>query len=349
MERFAVDESGYTGFDLLNDAQRFQGASAISISDEEAKRLIKEHFPKLKAPELKYGALARRTNNRERLINLQKDVLAHHKCVTYICDKRFLLTLMFLDYATEPWYYERGVNFYQDGANYGMASLLQYIGPTMLGRATFDGIMAAFQTAIKEKTSDALKELVMSVRRSRWEATLPESFGPIARASPECLRAITVPQVSTDAAIVVLQSLISRMEVMANGPYRVEHDRSTNLLQYNMLLQRLIAHDETIEFTQTKIGGIKFPLKLSEVTQVDSKDSPSVQLADVMIGAAIEIANMLIGLRPKEIDPERVMNLYREDQFIHLIPSIDFEEQKKFREGSQAAEVIDYFAKHFHK
>jgi len=31
MERFSVDESGYTGFDLLNSDQRFQGASAISI------------------------------------------------------------------------------------------------------------------------------------------------------------------------------------------------------------------------------------------------------------------------------------------------------------------------------
>lgn len=349
MERFSVDESGYTGFDLLNSDQRFQGASAISISDQEATRLIKEHFPKPRAPELKYGALARRPGNRERLISLQRDVLTGHKCVTYICDKRFLLILMFLDYATEPWYYKRGANFYEDGQNYAMASLLYYIAPTMLGEETFDGILAAFQRAIKEKTPAALNELVLCVRRSKWEATLAEAFGPIAIASPECLSAITVPEVSTDAAIVVLQSLISRMEIMADGPYRVEHDRSKNLLQYNALLRRLIAHDETIEFTQTKIGSIKFPLKLSEVTQVDSKESPSVQLADVLIGATIEAANTLTGLRAAEIDPQRVMSLYRDDQFIHLIPSIDFDEQKKFREGSQAAETIDYFAKHFPK
>jgi len=33
MEGFRVDESGYTGFDLLNHEQRFQGASAIAISN----------------------------------------------------------------------------------------------------------------------------------------------------------------------------------------------------------------------------------------------------------------------------------------------------------------------------
>lgn len=349
MERFSIDESGYTGFDLLNRDQRFQGASAISIGDEEAKRLIAEYFPRLQATELKYGALARRRNNRERLINLQKHVLVNHKCVTYICDKRFLLILMFLDYATEPWYYERGINFYENGQNYAMASLLYYIGPTMLSEETFDAILAAFQRAIKEKTPEAIIELVLRVRRSNWKAALPEALGPIALASPECTSAIATPEVSTDAAIVVLQSLISRLEILADGPYRVEHDQSRNLLQYNKLLQGLIDHDEAIEFTQTRIARIKFPLKLSDVTQVDSKDSPSVQIADVLIGSAIEAANALTGLRKAVTDPQKVLSLYRDDQFIHLIPSLDFEEQKKFREGSQAAEVIDYFSKHFYK
>jgi hypothetical protein len=39
MECFSVDEIGYTGFDLLNAEQRFQGAAAIAITHEEASRL----------------------------------------------------------------------------------------------------------------------------------------------------------------------------------------------------------------------------------------------------------------------------------------------------------------------
>ncbi|MGR6076443.1 hypothetical protein [Achromobacter sp. CSND-B12] len=96
MECFRIDESGYTGFDLLNPEQRFQGATAIAISDDEAARLIREHFPKLQAPELKYRSLARRPSYRQPLLDLQRAVLSRHKCVTYICDKRFLLLLMFL-------------------------------------------------------------------------------------------------------------------------------------------------------------------------------------------------------------------------------------------------------------
>lgn len=83
------------------------------------------------------------------------------------------------------------------------------------------------------------------------------------------------------------------------------------------------------------------------MAQVDSKLSPAVQLADVMIGAALEAANVMTGLRDGGLDPEKLMPLYAEDQFIHLIPSTDFAAQKEFRRGTQAAEVIDYFAANF--
>jgi hypothetical protein len=137
------------------------------------------------------------------------------------------------------------------------------------------------------------------------------------------------------------------MEVMAEGPYRVEHDQSKNLLVYHDLLQQFIDHDQDIEFHESEIATLKFPLKLAEVTQVDSKASPAVQLADVMIGAAIEAANNLSGLRSGGPDPEALFSLYADHQFIHMIPSIDFEEQRRFRQGTQAAQLIDYISANF--
>ena len=157
MECFRIDESGYTGFDLLNRDQRFQGAAAIAIKDEEAARLIKEFFPRSQAGELKYRALSRRPGNHPRLLALLAELLRAHKSVTYVCDKRFLLILMFCDYAVEPWYFERGCNFYEDGQNYGMASLLATAGPTLLGKPEFEAMLATFQRAVKDKTPAALK------------------------------------------------------------------------------------------------------------------------------------------------------------------------------------------------
>lgn len=85
------------------------------------------------------------------------------------------------------------------------------------------------------------------------------------------------------------------------------------------------------------------------MTQVDSKSSPAVQLADVIIGATIEAANSLTRQRVGTLDAESVFALYADLQLIYLMPSIDFEEQRRFRRGTQASEVINYFAEHFHK
>ncbi|WP_186128266.1 DUF3800 domain-containing protein [Burkholderia gladioli] len=346
MDCFYIDESGYTGFDLLNHEQRFQGATAVAISNDEAARLIREHFPRLQAAELKYHALARRPGYRRPLLELQREVLSQYKCVTYVCNKRFLLALMFLDYAVEPFYYERNVDFYENGQNYALASLLHTIGPTLLGQEPFNGLLIAFQQAVREKTPSALGALVTAARKLRWQE-LPEVFRPLVHASPECLSTIATPGVSTDAAMIVLQALISRTEAMANGPYRIEHDQSKNLLTYHDLLRRYIDHQDEVEFRESQIATIRFPLKLSSVTQVDSKTNPAVQIADVMIGAAIEAANGLAGLRVPLMEPQAVLSQYSEDQFIHLVPSIDFAEQKRFRQGTQAGQMIDYFAKHF--
>lgn len=347
MECFRIDESGYTGFDLLNPQQRLQGAAAIAISDEDAARLIEEHFPRLQAPELKYRALARRPRSRLHLLALLRDLLQSYKCVTHILDKRYMLALKFCDYAVEPWYHKRGVDFYSDGQNYAMGSLLSVAGPTLLGAKPFEAMLAAFQRAMKEKTHKSLNDLVAAARRTNWQA-LPEAIGPLAReACPDCLIAIATPGVTTDIAMVVMQALISRMEVMADGPYRVEHDESKNLATYRDLLQAFIDHTDEAELRQSVIASIKFPLKLTEVTQVNSKNSPAIQLADVMIGAALEAGSIMTGKRTEGLDPHDVLSLFKDHQLIHMLPDLDFEAQKEFRKGTQASEVIDYFAANF--
>lgn len=346
MECFRIDESGYTGFDLLNVEQPFQGAAAIAIDDDDAARLIKEHFPNLQAPELKYGALARRESNHAGLLALQRDLLSAYKCVTYVCDKRFMLILMFVDYAVEPHWHRRGVNFYQDGRNFALASLISVVGPILLGKGAFSELLVAFQHAVKVKTPDALQALVAAARNTNWRR-MPEALAPLVAADPDCLDVIASPGVTTDAAFLVLQGLITRMEAMTTGPYLVEHDESKNLLAYHDLLQQFVDHKTGKEFVFSEVSRLAFPLKLSGVTQVDSKASAAVQLADVLIGAAIQAANRMAGHRSGGLDPDALISLYADEQFIHLVPSIEFEEERRFRRGTQAAESIDYFASNF--
>jgi len=208
-------------------------------------------------------------------------------------------------------------------------------------------MLVAFQRAMKEKSPQSLADLVTAVRATQWNE-LPEVLGPLAKyAAPECLEAIATPSVTTDLAMVVMIALITRMEAMTGGPYRVEHDQSKNLETYHGLMQQFIDHEDKVELRASEIAGITFPLKLTEVIQVDSKTSPAVQLADVMIGAALEATNTLVGHRSGGLAPDDLLSLYAEDQIIHMLPDMDFAEQRRFRQGVRGGEIIDYFAAHF--
>src|SRR5690606_33619528 len=107
--------------------------------------------------------LARRKSNWNALIDLQSDLLENYECVSYICDKRFLLILHFLDYAVEPFYYERGVNLYEDGGNYSLASLLYYTADTLLKGNNFREILYLFQHAMKSKSEVSVAALIEKV------------------------------------------------------------------------------------------------------------------------------------------------------------------------------------------
>jgi len=55
-----------------------------------------------------------------------------------------------------------------------------------------------------------------------------------------------------------------------------------------------------------------------------------VQLADLMIGAAIEATNALTRQRAGALDAQEGVVLYSDHHPIHMLPLIDYDQQKRF-------------------
>jgi hypothetical protein len=344
MSTFFIDESGYTGYDLLNKQQPFQGASSIHIDEETAERLIKDHFSQSKSEELKYRSLSRRKNNWEALLDTQRVLLRERTGFSYVCDKKYLLILMFLDSCVEPFFYERGVDFYADGQNYSLASLLYYTAPTFWGAENFEELLLLFQRAQKSKSAVAVQALLEKAKYLIGQE-LAENLLPLAMEYPACIEEIRNPKSDTDAAFVVLLSLISHIEKYVDSEYEIVHDTSNNLRRYNEDIVWFIAMESEQEFRQTEITTFRFPLKLSSVSQRDSRSSYGVQLADILIGGIIEYSMSLAGLVKKNDYNQSILGLYGDGNITHMLPSLNFEENKQFRSGTQANEFIDFMAK----
>ena len=229
--------------------------------------------------------------------------------------------------------------------NYSLGSLLYYAGNSLLGQNNFSDVLKLFQYALNSKSDVSAVALIEKIKASKWQE-LPECFGPLVREAPSCIDALKSKEISSDAAFIVLLSVISKLESAIATEYSVKHDTSKNLEQYDYILNKMISHKSDVSFKETAITTLKFPLKINSVSQVDSKESLGVQLSDILVGGIIDFSKHISGTKSNEYNV-KIANLYREDQLIHLLPSMDFARDKDFRKNTEGGKLIEYFAQHF--
>lgn len=343
MDTIYIDESGYTGGGLLDTNQPFQGASSIKINEATAKKLVDEYFPIRQSHELKHNRLSKRESYWQRLLEIQKVLLNEFMGFTYVCHKKYLLILMFLDSCVEPFFYQKGIDFYKDGQNYALASLLYFTAPTFWGEDDFDNLLYFFQRASKTKSDLNIQVLIEKAKSLRGKE-LSENLIPLIIEDQDCIRAIKSEKNNTDAALVVLLSLLSHIEKYLNSEYSIIHDNSKNLLTYNSFIRQFIDIKEEIVFKATSNTQVRFPVKLVGVEQVDSKSSYGIQLADLLVGGMIEHALSMNGIKEKNKYNQKVKELYGNTNLLHLLPDLDFEGSKKYRSDNNSSEFIDFIA-----
>jgi len=346
METVYMDESGYTGYDLLNLDQPVQAASSLMIDEKTAQSLIDNLFPRRPGKELKHKKLSKRKSYWKPLLEIQKIILNDFMGITYVCDKKYFVILRFLDDCVEPFFYQNGINFFKDGHNYALASLLYYTAGTLWGKKQFEDLLYLYQRASKNKSILNI-HLLTDHAKSLIGKELSEFLLPLSRKVESCTKDILKPDNDTDIVFIVILSLVNRLEEIIDREYMIVHDTSNKLKTYKKAIERFIGISENISFKATNISSFNFPLKLSAVEQKDSKSSFAIQLADLLVGGVVEHCMALKGLVPKNDYNQNVMESYDDLNLLTMFPSIDFEDNRKFRQNNQSYEFVDFIAEKF--
>ena len=341
-----MDESGYTGYDLLNLDQPVQAASSLMIDEKTAQGLIVDTFPKSRAKELKHKKISKRKSYWKPLLEIQKTILNDFSGITYVCDKKYFLILRFLDDCVEPFFYQNGINFFKDGHNSALASLLYYTAGTLWGKKQFDDLLYLYQRASKSKTILNI-QLLTGHAKSLIGKELSEFLLPLSRKVESCTKDILNPDNDTDIVFIVILSLVNRLEEVIDREYMIVHDTSNKLKRYKKAIERFIGISENISFKATKISGFNFPLKLSAVEQKDSKSSFAIQLADLLVGGVVEHCMAMKGLVPKNDYNQNLIGSYNDSNLLTMFPSVDFKENRQFRKNNQSYEFVDFIAEKF--
>jgi len=147
-----MDESGFTGEDLLRPEQPVFVHVSTCLSDGECAALAKDYFSGVQANELKHKNLSRRPSGQSRIADLVKAVRGTDKFTIWLCHKEFLLLTYLVDLWVEPSMYKHGMDLYKDGGSLALSNMTYYCLKTFQSDRFLRSHLERFQRMMRYRT-----------------------------------------------------------------------------------------------------------------------------------------------------------------------------------------------------
>jgi Protein of unknown function (DUF3800) len=296
------DESGNTGAALLDAAQPFFALASTSVESETAVALIGSMLRKGQV-EVKYSKLRGTPVGQKQLIGLfSSDELSRTTCKFWVTDKFYYLIGHLVDKLIEPPLYEAGIDLYAKDAHVSLANLWFHAGPRIFPGGGWKRVLTAFLDAARRLT-DASFAAFDSVLTRAAAMTPPDlsDFATgllLARGRLNeflgCYRGRVVFDPACDDFVALMQAWMSDTPDF----FDVTHDRSKPMAR-NEALMRAYMTPAPARYYGYGERKKELPLRISTLEFGDSVQHPSLQLADLIAGAAIDFAGAESGKRDR--------------------------------------------------
>jgi hypothetical protein len=288
------DESGYTGGALLDPVQPDFCVASSLIGDAEAAEILDACFPGYGGEEFKFQKLWRRPASRSRLQALSAALGARADALFIWCvDKRFCVLVKLIDHMIEPVFHARGLDFYANGHAAQFSNYLHFSLLADAGRSFYDALIGTYYAFARDPTETRLR--VMQRKLGLMARSAPADLQPlVGMAHIGALTFHDHADIKTFKATMEIQltsvlSSVGYWRQRVDGPLELFHDASNNffgqadrwgaITRADVPPQLLpVANDEPLPF----------PLGIGATHAVDSRDSPSIQLCDLLAGLAVK-------------------------------------------------------------
>lgn len=343
MKIFYIDESGYTGPDLLNKDQLFQGLSAISLNKpDDANMLIQKYWGKFQGKELKYKNIFRNQNNHNKILECLQEIIENHSTQCLVYHKKFMLILKMLDVCLEPYFYEKDMNFYEKNLNRAIANTLFFTG-NQLSNDNFNKLLAAFQSVIRKKNDTEINNF-LSIMSCMIPTKLNIFFKEIFKYPNLLISELKSEGNMSDVSDSLLIAMINILENNSKENYEVFHDESKNLLTHLTKIEKLLNIKESKNFKLSYQHSWSFPLKIKKISMGNSINNPALQLSDILIGSVIDGIKAKFNLIEMNIYNSKILSILN-NNFYHLFPDKNFTENKENLISGEEQNFINYIGK----
>lgn len=290
-----LDESGYTGEDLINADQPWFVLASTILTDEEARSLSRDIFKGVRAQELKHNKLRKTRSGQKRIAEFIKTLKqCPYKVGTSVALKKYVLVTMLVEWWVEPCLHQDGIDLYEKGANIGMCNLMYLTFTSVGGHSFFNSVLTSFQEMMRDRTpqtynafwrvlnlhfnsaphqvlQDVLLWLIDGERRLGYRHLLD------------------LPKGAMDIALTTAAGTVNHWRKQTMERFEVVHDESSSMAKDKWLWDQLTSpaiEAATVGYDRRRFWS--FPLGVASTEFRRSIDLLQLQLADIVAGSTAE-------------------------------------------------------------
>ena len=297
MQTIFLDESGYTGENLLDREQRVFALASLHVEEGRAAQLKNEFFGQLNREELKYSQMRRRPSQQRLIASFVSAMASNHRAFVkiYVVDKRYALAAKIVDILVEKVVHARGANMYEMRPEL-LATSLYTLVPAVCGEDFFQELLAKFAAFVRTPTQTTCDAFFEIIRRPQSNATVASLFKLIATAQALFGSRLADRDElgNLDMAMPAAFALANWWQIELQESLLFIHDRTSNLARYRELWDALV--DPELAEAVVGVGSrvTVFPVAVEQTRLEASEEWAGLQLADVLAGAAAAATNVMI-------------------------------------------------------
>lgn len=326
------DESGFTGYNLLDPQQPVFSIASVDISEDRAEEILGASFPRYQGAEFHFTNIWRSGHRQglRQFCNHLHEVADRSFC--YATDKRFAVLTKIMDFLVEPAITDAGYDFYDDGfcwkySNYVHYGLTQFAPPELL-----DCLLKFYQefSRTPNQQSLALLQARLRMMAESTEDPIHIFLDQMAMGAEifERYTDLSTFKNSNSLQTSTMIAVIGHWRQSYQDDFAVIHDASSSFLRDRQTWEAVTGVD--VDGRALKAGDgsfVDYPIRVVSTEAKDSRESHSIQFCDILAGLVSRHFN------PNLIEEDRAFMSELIDEGLgnissnRLVPGTEFPDQ----------------------
>jgi len=341
------DESGNTGFDLLNEDQRIYILCSTDIEESEAKHQLANSFSNIENLHFKKTRRSKRGAD-ELLRFFDEQVIGlNGRFKSFILNKEYMIVSQMLNYLVEPQLYEDGIDYYDAGMNIAHANVVFHGLPLLCERGPANRLYKAFIDMFNQKTPATtdhfyatVSELAVNCTDSDFQTELL-ILGRSIDQLPSVLEVVN--KYVLDPAMHALIDLAGYWNADFPQGFKIVHDRSNSIKNQKEVLDFLV----NLDTPPTEVGygdfKVTYPLNIRDFTFDSAETNYSIKLCDIICSGLF--ASLTAPSSGDRLTPS-LREILKSWKFTNtVIPTLDVEPMQSRKKRSGDIDSLDFLAR----